>query len=86
MRRRVALTCKFATVEDDLTGWENLTLLGRLAGLAARTRTSELLLPAFRHGNPHPGRSKTFSEGMRPGPPRAAPRSGKSPPQPLQPS
>jgi ABC-2 type transport system ATP-binding protein len=29
VRRRVALTGQFATVDDDLTGWENLVLLGR---------------------------------------------------------
>ena len=34
--RRIALTGQFATVDEDLTGRENLVLLGRLLGLARR--------------------------------------------------
>src|SRR5258708_7236767 len=34
VRRRVSLTGQVATVDEDLTGSENLVLLGRLAGLA----------------------------------------------------
>ena len=31
VRRKIALTGQFATVDEDLTGMENLVLLGRLA-------------------------------------------------------
>ncbi len=67
VRRRVALTGQFATVNDDLTGWENLVLLGRLAGLArraAKERAAELL-PAFGLGKSASRQVKTFSGGMR---------------------
>ena len=33
MRRRVTLTGQLASVDEDLTGRENLILLGRLLGL-----------------------------------------------------
>src|ERR1022692_4577868 len=47
VRRRVALTGQFATVDDDLTGRENLVLLGRLAGLGRRPATGRAAeLPA----------------------------------------
>src|SRR5260370_33136522 len=65
--RRIAFTGKFATVDDDLTGWENLVLLGRLAGLrrkAARARAAELLA-AFGLEKPAARPVKTFSGGMR---------------------
>src|ERR1041385_7476876 len=46
VRRRVSLTGQFASVDEDLTGFENLVLLGRLLGYrraAARERARELL-------------------------------------------
>ncbi len=46
VRRRIALTGQFASVDEDLTGRENLLLLARLLGLsgaAARARCAELL-------------------------------------------
>jgi ABC-2 type transport system ATP-binding protein len=46
VRRKVSLTGQFASVDEDLTGYENLVLVGRLLGLrwrAARRRASELL-------------------------------------------
>jgi ABC-2 type transport system ATP-binding protein len=46
IRRRVSLTGQFASVDEDLTGFENLVLFGRLLGLArvgARARAAELL-------------------------------------------
>ena len=47
VRRRIALTGQFATIDDDLTGQENLSLLGRLLGLSraggAGGRAAELL-------------------------------------------
>src|ERR671913_2208437 len=49
VRGRVSLTGQYASVDEDLTGTENLVLLGRLLGLkkpAAHER-SEALLSAF---------------------------------------
>ncbi len=46
VRRRLSLTSQFASVDEDLTGFENLTLLARLLGYSrrsARSRASELL-------------------------------------------
>jgi ABC-2 type transport system ATP-binding protein len=46
VRRKVSLTGQFASVDEDLTGHENLVLVGRLLGLSwrdARRRASELL-------------------------------------------
>ena len=41
VRRRVSLTGQFASVDEELTGQENLVLLGRLLGLlAAAARAS----------------------------------------------
>src|ERR1022692_3123093 len=67
VRRRVALTGQFATVDDDLTGWENLVLLGRLAGLGRRAATARAgeLLSAFGLGKSATRQVKTFSGGMR---------------------
>jgi daunorubicin/doxorubicin transport system ATP-binding protein len=67
VRRRVALTGQFTTVDDDLTGWENLVLLGRLTGLArraARERAAELLA-AFGLEKSAGRQVKAFSGGMR---------------------
>jgi len=67
VRRRVALAGQFATVDDDLTGSENLVLLGRLAGLprrAARARAAGLLT-AFGLEKAAARQVKTFSGGMR---------------------
>jgi ABC-2 type transport system ATP-binding protein len=46
VRRRVSLTGQFASVDEDLTGFENLVLLARLLGFSrarARARSVELL-------------------------------------------
>jgi ABC-2 type transport system ATP-binding protein len=46
IRARVAVTGQFASVDDDLTGRENLIVLGRLRGLsrrASKRRADELL-------------------------------------------
>ncbi len=46
VRQRVSLTGQYASVDEDLTGQENLVLVGRLLGLAwrdARRRAAELL-------------------------------------------
>ncbi|RKN46680.1 ATP-binding cassette domain-containing protein [Streptomyces hoynatensis] len=49
IRSRVAVTGQFASLDTDLTGHENLLLLGRLHGLsrAARRRRAADLLDAF---------------------------------------
>src|SRR5215475_986830 len=67
VRRRVALAGQFATVDDDLTGSENLVLLGLLAGLprrAAKARAAGLLT-AFGLERSAARQVKTFSGGMR---------------------
>jgi ABC-2 type transport system ATP-binding protein len=67
VRRRVTLTGQFTTVDDDLTGRENLVLLGRLVGLprrAAKERAAELLA-AFGLGNSASRQVKAYSGGMR---------------------
>ena len=67
VRRRMALAGQAVTVDDDLTGSENLALLGRLAGLgrrAAKNRTSELLA-GFGLGEQSGRPVKTYSGGMR---------------------
>ncbi|GIH16910.1 daunorubicin resistance protein DrrA family ABC transporter ATP-binding protein [Rugosimonospora africana] len=49
IRARVAVTGQFASLDDDLTGYENLTILGRLHGLSrtAGKRRADDLLAAF---------------------------------------
>jgi ABC-2 type transport system ATP-binding protein len=67
VRRRIAVTGQFATVDDDLTGRENLVLLGRLSGLArhaAKARAAELLA-AFGLEKSASRQVKAFSGGMR---------------------
>jgi ABC-2 type transport system ATP-binding protein len=67
VRRRIALAGQAATVDQDLTGTENLILLGRLAGLgrkAAWARATELLA-GFGLGKPAARQVKTYSGGMR---------------------
>src|SRR6185503_4303531 len=46
VRRKVSLTGQYASVDEDLTGHENLVLISRLLGLSwkdARARAAELL-------------------------------------------
>jgi ABC-2 type transport system ATP-binding protein len=67
VRRRIALTGQFTTLDEDLTGAENLVLLGRLAGLGhrgARSRGAELLA-AFGLGESAGRQVKAYSGGMR---------------------
>ncbi len=49
IRARVAVTGQFASLDDDLTGYENLIVLGRLRGLsrAASKQRADDLLAAF---------------------------------------
>ena len=67
VRRRVALTGQFASVDEDLTGAENLVLLARLLGRSrhqARARAAELL-EAFGLAEAADRQVKTYSGGMR---------------------
>ncbi len=67
VRRRISLTGQFASVDEDLTGGENLRILGRLLGFsraAASARASELLA-AFDIEEAANREIKTYSGGMR---------------------
>ena len=67
VRRAVSLTGQLASVDEDLTGRENLILLGRLLGLkrpAAKDRATELL-EAFGIQEAAGRLVKTYSGGMR---------------------
>src|SRR5262249_59120214 len=67
VRRRVSLTGQFASLDGDLTGLENLVLLGRLLGhswASARARARELL-DAFGLAEASSRPVKQFSGGMR---------------------
>jgi ABC-2 type transport system ATP-binding protein len=67
IRSRVSLTGQFASVDEDLSGLENLVLLGRLLGHSwtrARARANELL-DAFDLAEAASRQVKKFSGGMR---------------------
>lgn len=67
VRRIVGLTGQFASVDEDLTGEENLRLIARLYGFSgaqARSRTAELL-EAFELAEAGGRQVKTYSGGMR---------------------
>ncbi|HVL86414.1 MAG TPA: ATP-binding cassette domain-containing protein [Candidatus Thermoplasmatota archaeon] len=67
VRAKVSLTGQFASVDEDLTGRENLVLVGRLLGLSwggAKDRADELL-DAFGLAEAAGRQAKTFSGGMR---------------------
>ena len=67
VRGLVSLTGQLASVDEDLTGKENLVLLGRLLGFSrarAKTRASELL-EAFGLGDAANKQVKNYSGGMR---------------------
>jgi ABC-2 type transport system ATP-binding protein len=67
VRSRVGLTGQFASVDEDLTGAENLILLARLLGHSrkgARARSAELL-GAFGLGDAATKQAKHYSGGMR---------------------
>ncbi|OIJ91423.1 ATP-binding cassette domain-containing protein [Streptomyces colonosanans] len=67
VRSRVSLTGQFASVDEDLTAAENLTLLARLLGFsrAQAAERAEELLAAFDLTTAAGRQSKTFSGGMR---------------------
>jgi ABC-2 type transport system ATP-binding protein len=67
VRRRIALAGQAATVDEDLTGRENLLFLGRLSGLSrsgARARAAGLL-EAFGLTGAGGKQAKAYSGGMR---------------------
>jgi len=67
VRRLIALAGQSATVDVDLTGWENLVFLARLGGLggaAAKARAGELMA-AFGLAEASARQAKTYSGGMR---------------------
>jgi ABC-2 type transport system ATP-binding protein len=67
VRRAIALAGQSATVDEDLTGRENLVFLARLAGLprpAAKTRAAELLA-AFGLEEAAARQARAHSGGMR---------------------
>ena len=67
VREKVSLTGQYASVDEDLTGHENLVLIGRLLGLSwrrARLRSAELL-EAFGLEEAAGRQVLTYSGGMR---------------------
>ncbi|WP_120006189.1 ATP-binding cassette domain-containing protein [Nesterenkonia muleiensis] len=67
VREKIALTGQFASLDEDLTGIENLILLGRLLGFdkrAARSRGMDLL-NAFGLADAADRQVKKYSGGMR---------------------
>ena len=67
VREKVSLTGQYASVDEDLTGHENLVLVGRLLGLpwrAARARADELL-EVFGLADAGGRQVRTYSGGMR---------------------
>ncbi len=67
VRRKIGLTGQFASVDEDLTGHENLVLLARLLGLARRAAgaRADELLAAFELSDVSAAEVKTYSGGMR---------------------
>ena len=67
VREKVSLTGQYASVDEDLTGHENLVLVGRLLGLSWRTarQRAEELLGAFDLAEAAGRQVQTYSGGMR---------------------
>ncbi|HEY5117482.1 MAG TPA: ATP-binding cassette domain-containing protein [Nakamurella sp.] len=67
VRRTIGLTGQYASVDEDLTGTQNLVLIGQLLNLStrdARARAAELL-DWFGLADAAQRRAKTFSGGVR---------------------
>jgi oleandomycin transport system ATP-binding protein len=67
VRQLIALTGQFASVDDELTGTENMVMIGRLLGLSraeSRRRAAELL-ERFELADAAGRAAKTYSGGMR---------------------
>jgi ABC-2 type transport system ATP-binding protein len=67
VRAKVSLTGQFASVDEDLTGRENLVLVARLLGFAWRTSRARAdeLLEAFDLADAAARQVRTYSGGMR---------------------
>lgn len=67
VRSRISLTGQFASVDEDLTGRENLILLSRLLGFRGRSakERAQELLEAFDLADASDKQIKTYSGGMR---------------------
>ncbi|OXM74953.1 ATP-binding cassette domain-containing protein [Amycolatopsis thermalba] len=67
VRQRVSLTGQYASIDEDLTGIENLVLLGRLLGhrKPAARRRADQLLEAFGLTDAGGRQVKNYSGGMR---------------------
>ncbi len=67
VRQSVGLTGQFASVDDDLTGLQNLRMIGQLLDLRAAeaTRRAHELLDWFELGDAAERVAKTYSGGMR---------------------
>lgn len=67
IRSRISLTGQYASIDEDLTGMENLVMMGRLMGYrrrAAKARAAELL-KAFGLEEAAKRQVKNYSGGMR---------------------
>jgi oleandomycin transport system ATP-binding protein len=67
VRRKIGLTGQYASVDEDLTGMQNLVMIGQLLGLStaqARARANELLAE-FDLTDAAKRLTKTYSGGMR---------------------
>jgi oleandomycin transport system ATP-binding protein len=67
VRQLIALTGQYASVDDELTGTENLIMIGRLLGLgrAEARGTAKELLDRFELTEAAKRAAKTYSGGMR---------------------
>lgn len=67
VRKRISLTGQFASVDEDLTGRENLRLLARLLGFHGRSgkTRAQQLLDAFDLADAADKQVKDYSGGMR---------------------
>ncbi|HEX4188760.1 MAG TPA: ATP-binding cassette domain-containing protein [Solirubrobacteraceae bacterium] len=67
LRQRIGLAGQYAAVDENLTGLENLTMVGRLYGQrrAAAKRRGEELLERFELSDAANRPTKTYSGGMR---------------------
>jgi ABC-2 type transport system ATP-binding protein len=67
VRARVGLAGQHATVDDHLTGRENIAMIGRLYGLSRReaARRTEQMLERIRLGAAADRQVRTYSGGMR---------------------
>ena len=67
VRRRIGLSGQYAAVDENLTGYENLTMVGRLYGMrkARAAQRARELLERFDLADAGDRPSKTYSGGMR---------------------